>query len=115
VSFNKEQLKNLASRVNYKCLAGVLILIVGVILFIFSVDATRKIADANTLSQNISNFFEHNPTWNPIIKFFGGKAQEKIEYYNHQTFMIQIGSIVLTALGVVMIVVFRKKKTKKEK
>ena len=110
---DKELLKNLASKVNYKCLAGVLILIAGIILFICSIQATKKIADANTLSQNMSDFFQHNPTWNPIIKFFGGKAQEKVEYYSHMNLIIQIGSVVLTALGAIMIAVFRKKKNQK--
>lgn len=114
-SLNKEPLKNLASKINYKYVAGILILIAGIILFFFSIHATKKIADANTLSQNISDFFQHNPTWNPIIKFFGGKAQEKIEYYNHMTLMVQIGSVVLTVLGAVMIAIFRKKKNQKQK
>jgi len=108
---DKEQHKNHTSKVNYRCLAGVLILVVGIILFILSIHATQKIAEANTLSQNVSDFFQHNPTWNPLIKFFGGKVEEKIEYYSRMTLMIQIGSVVLTALGAVMIIVFRKKKT----
>ena len=112
---NKETLKQMAANANWKWIAGVVILIVGIILFILSVHAMKKVADANTLSQNLSNFFEHNTSWNPIIKFFGGKAQEKINYYDNVTLMIQIGGVALTALGAVMIVVFRKKKVKKDK
>jgi hypothetical protein len=114
-AFNKERLKNLASKMDYRWFIGLLLLIVGIIFFIFSVHATKKIADANTLSQNISDFFQHNPTWNPIIKFFGGQAQEKIEYYSHQVLVIQIGSVVLTAVGAVMMVIFRKKKNPNNK
>ncbi len=112
---NKENLKQMTAHANWKWIAGVVILIVGIILFILSVHAMKQIADANTLSQNFSNFFEHNTTWNPIIKFFGGKAQEKIEYYNKVTLIIQIGGVALTALGAVMVVVFRKKKVNKDK
>lgn len=111
---NKESLKRWVANLNLKLIAGILVLVLGIILFILSVHATKKIAEANTLSQNISNFFEHNPGWNPILKFFGGKAQEKIEYYNNVTLMIQIGGVALTALGAVMIVVFRKKSATKE-
>lgn len=111
----KENLKRLYANANRKRIAGFILLAIGIILFIISVNAARQIADANNLSTSISNFFEHNPTWNPLIKFFGGKVQEKIEYYSKVTLMIQIGGVALTALGAVMIVVFRKKKNKPQR
>ncbi|MBS0604484.1 MAG: hypothetical protein JSS60_05535 [Verrucomicrobia bacterium] len=104
-------LKSRFANLNYKQIAGIIVLIGGIVLFFLTVNATKKIADATTLSQSISNYFEHNPDWNPIIKFFGGKAQEKITYYSTMVLLIQIGSVVLTALGAVMIVLFRKKNT----
>lgn len=113
--FKKENLKRLYANANRKRIAGFIILILGVILFILSVDAAKQIADANNLSTSISNFFEHNTTWNPIIKFFGGEVQEEIEYYSTLTLIIQIGGVVLTALGAVMVFVYRKKKDKPRK
>ena len=107
--FEIENLKRLYANANRKRIIGYILLIIGIILFIISVHNARKIAEANNLSTSISNAFEHNSTWNPIIKFFGGKAQEDINYYGIVNLTIQIGGVVLTALGAVMIVVYRKK------
>jgi hypothetical protein len=109
----KSKLQLFLANANYQFLAGIVLLLTGIILFMFSIHATKKIAEANDLSQSLSDFFEHNPTWNPLVTFFGGKAQEKIEYYNNRVFMVQLGAVVLTALGAVMIVLFRKKKQNK--
>jgi hypothetical protein len=114
-SFNKESLKQMAANMNYKWIASLIVLIAGIVIFILSVQATKKIAEAVTLSQTFSDFFKHNPSWNPIIQFFGGTAEHKIEYYNNIILILQIGGVVLTALGAVMLVFFRKKNNKKEK
>lgn len=108
--FDIENLKRLYASANRKRIIGFILLIIGIILFIISVHAAQKIAEANNLSTSISNAFEHNSTWNPIIKFFGGKAQEDIDYYSTVNLIIQIGGVVLTAIGAVMIFVYRKKK-----
>ena len=105
-----EKLKRFYANTNRKRLIGFVLLIFGIILFLISVHAARKIAEANNLSTSISNTFEHNSTWNPIIKFFGGKAQEDIDYYSTLTLIIQIGGVALTAIGAVMVFVYRKKK-----
>jgi len=100
---------------SYKRLAGFCFVILGIILLLFSADAAKQIARANTLSETISNFFQHNPTWNPIIKFFGGEPEKKIEYYTRVNTIIQIGAVVLTLVGVAMVVVFRNKKITNKK
>lgn len=84
--------------------------IVGIILIIFAIQAMHQIAEAKSLSQNITDFFEHNPDWNPIIKFFGGKAQEKISTYDTPALLALISGIVLTIIGAVMAIVNRKKR-----
>ncbi len=107
--------KKFFSKIHYMQLIGIALFLIGVVFFCLSVDATKKIADANTLSQNFSNFFKHNPTWNPILKFFGGEAQKKIDYYSTQVLIIQIGSVVLTAIGAVMTIIYRNKKSKRKR
>ena len=108
--FEIENLKRLYANANGKRIIGYILFITGIILFLISVHNARKIAEANNLSTSITNAFEHNSTWNPIIKFFGGEAQEDIDYYGTVNLIIQIGGVVFTALGAVMIVVYRKKK-----
>lgn len=110
--FQKENLKQLYGNANHKRIVGFIILIIGIILFIYSIYAAKQVADANNLSTSMTNFFEHNTAWNPLIEFFGGEAQKEIDYYGTMTLMIQIGGIALTALGAVMVVVYRKKKNK---
>jgi hypothetical protein len=112
--FNKEYLKGVIKRANRLRVFGFVLVVVGVIFFLLSINAMRKLEKANTLSNNISDFFEHNPDWNPIIEFFGGEVQHEIDYYDTLTLMIQIGGIVFSALGAILITLsYKKKNTQK--
>ena len=93
-----------------KRISGLILFIIGVILILFAIHAMHQIAEAKNLSQNITDFFEHNPDWNPIIKFFGGKAQEKISTYDTPALLTLISGIVLTIIGAIMAIVNRKKR-----
>lgn len=108
--------KKFFAKTNYKQLIGLGLVFLGVIFFFFSVNAMKKIAKAQSLSDSVSNFFEHNTTWNPIIKFFGGEAQEEMNYYSTQVLIIQIASVAVTAVGSAMLVLYRKRRpSNKEK
>jgi uncharacterized membrane protein len=110
---NKEYLKGLGKanlklkRFDLKQLWGIVVFIVGVILIFIAIHAMHKIAEAKDLSHNISNFFEHNPGWNPILKFFGGKAQERISQYDTPVMLTLIGGIILIILGVIIFLHYR--------
>ena len=92
-----------------KRLIGFVLMIGGVVLILIALHAMHKIAEAKSLSQDINNFFTHNPTWNPIIKFFGGKAQEKISAYDTQALLTLFSGILLTIVGAVMAIIHRKR------
>lgn len=94
---------------NIKRLIGFVLVIGGVVLIFIALNAMHKIAEARGLSQDITNFFEHNPDWNPIIKFFGGKAQEKISTYDTPALMTLFSGILLTIIGAVMAIIHRKR------
>ena len=98
--------------INLKQLVGVSLFIVGVVLISIAIHAMKKIADAKNLSHDISNFFEHNPSWNPIIKFFGGKAQERISQYDTPVMLTLISGIVLIVIGVIIFMHYRKNTSK---
>lgn len=87
---------------------GWILLVVGILLVIIALHAMHKISEAKNVSQDITNFFEHNPDWNPIIKFFGGKAQEKISAYDVPAMLTLISGIILTLLGTIMAIIYRK-------
>ncbi len=95
---------------NVKRIVGFCLFVIGVYIIFVAVDAIHQIAAAKGLSQSISDFFQHNPTWNPIIKFFGGQAQEKINRADTQAIMALVAGIILTTLGAVMAIIYRKPK-----
>jgi predicted transporter len=115
---NKEHLKEFSTKVNSKLkfinlqqLGGVVLFIIGAILIFFSIHAMKKISEAKGLTQDVSNFFQHNSTWNPIIRFFGGKAQEKIsESYVPATAVMIVG-IFLVIVGVIIFMYYRIRKS----
>jgi hypothetical protein len=115
---NKEYLNGLENKINLKLkvinlrqLGGIIVFIVGGFLVFFALQAMKQIADARGLSHDVSNFFEHNPGWNPIIKFFGGKAEERLAQYDVPILLTLIAGIVLLLLGTFIFVYYRTRKT----
>ncbi len=88
----------LGARIN-KRLLGPILLTLGIILTILALHAMHEIAEAKGLAQDIENFFTRNPTWNPIIKFFGGQVQEKASEYDLPAMLTLITGILLTVAG----------------
>jgi hypothetical protein len=58
----------------------------------------------------IKIFFTHNPIWNPVIEFFGGKPQEKLPEHDTKAIVTQTIGIALVVLGGVAVYVLRRKK-----
>jgi hypothetical protein len=119
---NKEYLKGVENRANLKLkyinlrqLGGIIAFIVGGFLVYFALDAMKQIAQAKGLTHDVSNFFEHNPGWNPIVTFFGGKAQERISQYDAPVMLALIIGIVLVALGAFIFLHYRTRIKSKNK
>ena len=89
---------------------GLVLFCAGIVLLFIAINALHQISEAKTLSHDIENFFTHNPSWNPIIKFFGGQAQEKISSYDAQAMMVLVVGIILTVAGAMLAFVYRRKK-----
>jgi MFS superfamily sulfate permease-like transporter len=116
---DRKRVEGWEGRVNLKLkhvtlrqLGGIVMFIAGGVLIFWAIDAMRRIAAAKNTSHHVSNFFEHNPTWNPVVKFFGGKAQEKISQYDLPVMVILIVGIVFVILGVTIFRHYRAKKFK---
>ena len=93
-------------------LLGMILFAGGIVCIVLSIHAFKKISEAKEFANSFTNFFEHNPTWNPIIKFFGGKAQEKIsENYTPAT-MVMVAGILLIIIGAFIFIYYRLKKSK---
>src|SRR5690348_16420922 len=97
---------------NFKQVGGLILAVIGFILIIYSIHALHEFSEANGFSNNVKNFFTHNPWWNPIIKFFGGTPQLKVSQYNASVLATLIAGIVCVVIGFAGIDVFRKKKRK---
>lgn len=94
---------------NVKQISGFVLLGIGVILIFFSFHYMQELADAKGFVDDTKNFFAHNPTWNPIVTFFGGKAQEQIAQYDTPVTIALVLGILFTIAGSIMAFVYRKK------
>lgn len=95
---------------NVKQIGGLILAVIGFILIIYAVHNIHQFSEANGFGNDVKNFFTHNPWWNPIIKFFGGTPQQKVTAYNPAVLACMIIGIVCVIAGLVLTVVFRKKK-----
>lgn len=113
MGLNKDLLNKVNSKLKFisiQQLGGVILFIIGIIFISFSIQAMKQISQAKNFTQDVSNFFQHNPTWNPIIKFFGGKAQEKISESYVPAILFMIAGIFLAIVGTVIFLHYRIKK-----
>ncbi len=95
----------------FRELIGIILFAGGIVCIALSIHAMKKISEAKDFAHSFTNFFEHNPTWNPIIKFFGGKVQEKIsENYTPAT-LVMVAGILLIIIGTFIFVYYRLKKS----
>jgi hypothetical protein len=101
------------SKLRYISLRQILGLILcgaGGYLIYLAVEGFKKITEAKDFATRFSNFFEHNPAmWNPLIKFFGGKAQEKISESQVPASLTLATGIALVVIGVAMVLFYRNK------
>jgi len=95
---------------NIKQISGLIACAAGISLIVFAVHSMQEIAETKGFIHDVENFFTHNPMWNPIVTFFGGKAQEKVAEYDLPVFLSLIGGIVLTIAGAVITIVCRRTK-----
>ncbi|MBS0652351.1 MAG: hypothetical protein JSR39_02365 [Verrucomicrobia bacterium] len=98
---------------NKKKLIGLIALAVGIFLICYAVHSFNKIARAKGFETDFENFFHHNPSvWNPLIKFFGGKAQEEVSQYDLPVTIMMLSGIALTIGGALTTMICWRKKPK---
>ncbi len=95
---------------NRRQLMGWVAVLAGIITIIFAVHSNHQFEKSKTKTRSIKLFFTHNPLWNPIIKFFGGKPQEKLPEHNEHAMITQNIGIVLVVVGGAAVYLFRRKK-----
>ncbi len=96
--------------INLRQIFGLLLCGVGSYLIYAAIEGFKKITEAKDFAHRFSNFFSHNTMWNPLIKFFGGKAQEKISESQEPAILALATGIALVIIGVSLIIFFRKRK-----
>jgi hypothetical protein len=95
---------------NIKKLFGIGIFAVGLILILVAFQKSQRFAEEKDFGQGISNFFTHNPMWNPMIKYFGGTPQEKLPDYDPSAPYYFWTGIILVIGGTAVLVISRKEK-----
>lgn len=99
---------------NIKRILGVCLCAIGIYLIIAATQGLHKVEKAEGFTNDVSNFFQHNPDlWNPLIKFFGGKPQEELKHKGTEAILVLVGGICSTILGVTMVIVCRGHKKNK--
>lgn len=86
-----------------KLILGTLFLCSGIALIIFSIHAMIEVSKAKGFVDNLTDFFSNNPTWNPLITFFGGQAQQKASAYDFQAIVCLVIGVVLSVAGSLII------------
>lgn len=98
---------------NLRQFLGGIVFIFGLLLVIASLYGFAQISHAQKTTSEVSKFFEHNPTWNPAIKFFGGEIQKKISsYYTPVSVALAVG-VIFSAAGVFVMTRYRTKRKKR--
>src|SRR5579872_4135945 len=78
--------------INFRQLLGLIIFVLGFLIGIGALYGFGQIAHAISTTSSTEKFFEHNPTWNPVVRVFGGSLQKKISsYYGPMTIALIIG------------------------
>ncbi len=94
-----------------RLITGIVFLVAGAIVIIAALIAMHRISEAQGFTEDVKNFFTHNPQWwNPIIEFFGGEAQEKIDDYSASATFALIVGIILAIIGAVLAFISRRRK-----
>jgi drug/metabolite transporter (DMT)-like permease len=81
--------------VNRKQIAGLLAVVVGVALIVFSVHSMNRISSAKSTLGQVSDFFSDNPMKQAI----GGELHKQASKYDTLVQVLFIGGIVLTVVG----------------
>jgi hypothetical protein len=96
--------------VNLKWACSLILTVIGVVLLVFGIHAMHHATEAKGFYNNVNNFFTHNPMWNPLIEFFGGKPQQKTFEHSRSGLGLLIAGIVFVIAGFVTVIFGRKKK-----
>lgn len=95
---------------NLKQVVGVVLFVVGFVALVWAIHAMHNIEQAQGVTQDVENFFTHNPKWwNSIIKFFGGKPQTEVSKHHFPQMVLFFSGIVLIIAGAVAVVRYRRR------
>src|ERR1700734_578554 len=85
--------------INLRQIGGLILCGAGGVLIYLALEGFKKITAAQDFAHRFTNFFQHNTTWNPILKFFGGKAEENISQHEATAAIVLAAGIGLIVIG----------------
>jgi hypothetical protein len=89
---------------------GVASTAIGVALIVYAKRSMEKASEAKRTIDKFTDFFSHNPKiWNPLIEFFGGKAQQEASKYDPLLTVLFYSGIALVVFGIWCIFRFRRR------
>jgi hypothetical protein len=91
-------------------LCGAAITVIGAGLIAYAQHSINKANAAKGTIDKFTNFFSHNPTvWNPLVTFFGGKAEEQASQYDTTLTVLFYLGIGLVVIGLWSLFWFRRR------
>ncbi len=91
--------------VNYKQIAGLVAIVLGIALLIFAIYQKNRVSGARGDINNISKFFSKNP----ITEYGEGAVHKKLDEYDTQIMWCFVGSAILIIGGIGATFYYRKK------
>lgn len=91
-------------------IVGVASTAIGVALIVYAKRSMQKASEAKSSIDKFTDFFSHNPgVWNPLIEFFGGKAQQEASKYDPTLTFLFYSGIALVVFGIWCVFWFRRR------
>jgi hypothetical protein len=84
---------------------GAVVLVIGVVLFVFSMIAKSKIMNAKSEVNQDTSYFSGNPVGNAV----GGVLKGQASKYDTMVMLCELGGIALFVIGGAMIFFYRKR------
>jgi hypothetical protein len=98
------------ARMTWMQLCGAATTMIGGALIGYAKHSMDKANEAKGFIDKFTNFFSHNPeVWNPLITFFGGKAQEQASQYDTTLTVLLYSGIAFVVIGLWGLFWFRKR------
>jgi len=93
-----------------KRVLSLIVLILGIGLMLFANYEMNRVANAKGAIDQFTGFFNNSSgIWDPVVKFFGGKAHDEASKYDTTLKILMISGIIMVVAGISGLIFYRKR------